>query len=71
MGKDEKHEPHPDEAWSWPYARIPTEIERTEVRNGDTYFYFRDENNDLFYQTDRGMRIAKEMEAAIKRQKKH
>lgn len=69
MKKKNDHEPHPTEAWSWPSSVIPYPIERMEKRSGDIYYYFRDERGDLFYQTDRGMRIAAEMEAAIERNK--
>lgn len=34
---------------------------------GDTWYYFRDENGDLFYQTAKGMRFAERMKAATKK----
>lgn len=68
--KRDDYEPHPNEAWSWPDAKIPEEIERMEERNGVIYYFFRDDSGDLFYQTDRGMRFAEEMEAAIRKRQK-
>lgn len=66
------YEPHPDEAWSWEYARIPYPIERVEQRSGDIWYYFRNEDGDLFFQTAGGIKTAAEMEAAAakRRQKK-
>lgn len=67
--ENKNYEPHPDEAWSWEPAAIPYPIERMEKKAGDTWYYFRDENGDLFYQTAKGMRFAERMEAATKKLK--
>lgn len=70
MGNKKKdYEPHPNEAWSYANAKIPPP-EWQEVRNGVTYFFFHDDMGDLFYQTDSGIRIAEEMEAAERKHKK-
>ncbi len=65
--ENKNYEPHPDEAWSWEPAAIPYPIEWMEKKAGDTWYYFRDENGDLFYQTAKGMRFAERMEAATKK----
>lgn len=65
--ENKNYSPHPDEAYSWETAVIPYPIERMEQKGGNTWYYFRDENGDLFYQTAKGMKLAAEMEAATKR----
>lgn len=67
---EKNYSPHPDEAWSWASAHIPFPIERTEKKNGTTWYYFRDENGDLFYQTGRGRKTALEMERAVQKHNK-
>ena len=64
---NKNYSPHPDEAWSWAPAIIPYPIERMEQKNGDTWYFFRDENGDLFYTTAKDMKFAAKMEAAAKR----
>lgn len=68
--KKDDYEPHPNEAWSWADSKLPAEIERTEERSGVMYYLFHDDRGDLFYQTDRGMRFAEEMEAAVRKGQK-
>lgn len=65
--ENKNYSPHPDKAYSWEPAAIPYPIERMEKKNGDIWYYFKDENGDLFYQTAKGMKLAAEMEAATKR----
>ena len=65
--ENKNYEPHPNEAWSYPGAEMPWETLWTEERNGETYHFARDGNGDLYYQTERGIGFAKEMEEARKR----
>ncbi len=65
--ENKNYEPHPDEAWSWEPAAIPYPIERMERKNGDIWYYFHDENGDLFYHTAKDMKFAARMEAATKK----
>ena len=64
---NKNYNPHPDEAWSWEPARIPYPIEWMEQKKGDTWYFFRDENRDLFYTTARDIKFAAQMEAATKK----
>lgn len=68
MQKDD-YEPHPTDPWSWTGGHIPCPVERQEVTEHATYYYWHDANGDLWYATDCGLEFAREMEAAQKRKK--
>ncbi|MDD3369228.1 MAG: hypothetical protein PHP50_10140 [Lachnospiraceae bacterium] len=70
MGKKEnEYVPHPGEAWSFAGTTPPGDLVHTEVRNGIVFYIYRDKLGDLWYNTDCGMRFAKEMEEAERRKR--
>ena len=61
--------PHPNEPWSWPDGSIPYPVEREEITEHDTYYYWHDAAGDMWYASKSGLKFAGEMETAQRRRK--
>lgn len=68
---EEEYIAHPNEAWSWPYGKIPDDSNIVEIKEklGRVWIYFADDKGDLWYATDKGLLFASEMEKKNKKRR--